>query len=126
MSSSSQGGGAREQRTFGFAVTAGVLVAGRHRRGAGPRRGLRWSRGAPPPRQHGTPQRPKRLRCIGPLAASPPCNNISTRRRNALRGTLEPRALFTINFANWLMLYLQSTYLGVTSRHHLYALSSRA
>lgn len=103
VSSSSQGGGAREQRALSFAVAAGFLAARAlvESRPRGRRRGLRAACGArgPAPGQHGTPQGPERLRCTAPLAAPLPCNNISAHRHtNALRGTHQALTLYTINF----------------------------
>ncbi|KPJ01925.1 hypothetical protein RR46_05134 [Papilio xuthus] len=75
VSSSSHGGGAREQRALGVAVARLRLAVG-----AGGRRARASHAAAQPPAQHRAPKRPERLRGTGPLTAPTPCNNISAHR----------------------------------------------
>lgn len=103
VSSSSQGGGAREQRALSFAVAAGFLATRSRQRAAGGHRLLRAACGAPGPApgQHGTPQGPESLRCTAPLNAPPPCNNISAHRHTrAFHPTHRALTLITINFTD--------------------------
>lgn len=74
---------------------AELLEAGRQVwRGQG--RGAWAARAALAPGEHGSPQGPERLRCIGPLYFPPPWNNIAPRRTNAHRGAHTTRSLHTI------------------------------
>lgn len=114
VSSSSQGGGAREQRALSFAVAGGFLAAGIGRRGrrrpARERHLLRAACGAaaPAPGQHGTPQGPESLRCTAPLTGPLPYNNISAHRHTrAPHPTHLSQTLFTIKFTDTTLYMLQ-------------------
>ena len=104
VSSSSQGGGAREQRTLSFAVAGGFLATRCRQRAAGEGRwllGAACGAPAPAPGQHGTPQGPESLRCTAPLTVPPPCNNISAHRHTrTFHPTHRSPTLVTINFTD--------------------------